>query len=102
MSAARHSVQPSTEGASISGIRVQLGSVHRSRKRRLAAISTSTGSSIPHDGLGDGGHHVLLDLLVHGAEEVALVGEVVVERAAGDPRLAHDLLGPDVHVALRR
>ena len=37
-------------------------------------------------------HHLLLELLHHRPEEVLLVGEVVVERAAGHAGPAHDLL----------
>ena len=41
----------------------------------------------------------LLQLLVDGTEEVVLVGEVVVQRAAGDTRPGHDLLGAHGRVA---
>ena len=51
------------------------------------------------DAGADVGDQRLLELLVDGAEEVALVGEVVVERAAGDAGPGHDLLGADARVA---
>ena len=41
----------------------------------------------------------MLELLVDGPEQVALVGEVVVERATGDPGTGDDLLGADAGVA---
>ncbi len=44
---------------------------------------------------GDRGHHLGLELLVDRAEQVALVLEVVIERAAGHLCAAHDLLGAD-------
>jgi hypothetical protein len=39
---------------------------------------------------------------VHGPQEIALVVEVVVERAAGDVGRAHDLLGRDAGVPALR
>ena len=41
----------------------------------------------------DRGDHALLQPLEHGAEQILLVPEVVVERAARDARPGHDLLG---------
>src|SRR5439155_9692533 len=43
-------------------------------------------------------HELGLELLVHRPEEVALVGEVVVQRAARDACAADDLLGSDIRV----
>src|SRR5215218_1278242 len=51
--------------------------------------------------LDDRGEQLVDDLQVNGAEEVALVLEVVVERATRDVRAADDLLRPDVRVAAR-
>ncbi len=51
------------------------------------------------DGRGDLGGHLTLQLLEHGAEQLLLVGEVVVERAAGDAGRGHDLGGGHVRVA---
>jgi hypothetical protein len=45
------------------------------------------------DGRFDLGDHPLLQALVHGPEQVGLVGEVVVEGAAGDARRFYDGLG---------
>ena len=42
----------------------------------------------PADALADVGHERLLELLVHGTEEVALVGEVVVQGARVTPASA--------------
>ena len=52
---------------------------------------------------GDGGPggalgHLGLDLLEDRGEQLALVGELVVERAARDAGRAHDLLGADAGV----
>jgi hypothetical protein len=49
----------------------------------------------PGDARADVGHQSPLELLVDGAEEVALVGEVVVEGAPGDTGTGDDLLGAD-------
>src|ERR671924_1085941 len=51
------------------------------------------------DLIADRCHEISLELLVHSAEEILLVREVVVERAACDARARHDLLRPDPGVA---
>ena len=48
----------------------------------------------------DLGRERLLSRVVHGAEEVLLVGEVVIERAAGHPRPGDDLLGAGLRLAV--
>ena len=54
-----------------------------------AGRSTDGGDGGPGRALG----HLGLDLLEDRGEELALVGELVVEGAPGDPGRAHDLLG---------
>ena len=83
-------------------MRITAGSVHASRKARTPATISSHGSSMPPIVGADVGHEALLQLLVDGPEEVALVGEVVIEGAARDTRPGHDLLGADRREAALR
>ena len=93
MSISRHSAQPSTEGASSRFTRACAGSMHASRKARVPVFSSSRASVDAVQAARDRGHDLALHLLVHRPEQVALVGEVVVERPAGHLRAADDLLG---------
>ena len=67
--------------------RVSAGSVQASRNARVPVFSSSSGI-LPRPPSGRRSHATisLLHLLVHRTEEVPLVGEVVVQRTAGDPR----------------
>ena len=82
-------------------MRITAGSVQASRNARTPLVSASHASALPAVCATIEREHLVGELRVDGAEEVALVGEVVVERAAGDVRAAHDLLGPDVRVPAR-
>ena len=53
-----------------------------------------------HRRSSDGHHHLLLDGLEYGAEEIRLVVEVVVHRTAGHPGRGNDLLATCARVAL--
>ena len=55
-----------------------------------------------HRGPGGALGHLGLDLLEDRGEQLALVGELVVERAARDAGRAHDLLGADARVTRAR
>ena len=65
-------------------MRITAGSVQASRKARTPVTISSSGSALPPICAPMSATSARLELLVHGAEQVALVGEVVVERAARD------------------
>ena len=98
----RHAFGPSTEGASSRMIRCTAGSRQASRNASHPARCCSHGSWCGERGLRGLARHLLLDLLGDRAEQVLLAAEVVVERAAGHARAAHDLLRADVGVAALR
>ena len=72
-------------------MRITAGSVQASRNARMPRASASHGSAMPADPRDDRREQVVGELHVDGAEEVALVGEVVVERAAGDAARARTI-----------
>ena len=73
------------------------GSLHASSQPRAPTRSTASGSLAPEAtaALAVLRGHLGLDLLEDRREQLALVGELVVERAARDAGRAHDLLGAD-------
>ena len=95
----RQRSQPSTAGASRRAICWTSGSVHSSRKASIPAASPPAGLQLgaeddPGDPLGDSASTAR-----RRRRAARLAAEVVVERAAGDPGGAHDLLGADPLVA---
>ena len=87
----RVEVRDADHGRVLAGVEER---AHASRER-LPRVGAAGGPR------GDLLQQIAGELAVDGAEEVALVLEVVVERAAGHVRGAHDLLRPDVGVAAR-
>ena len=54
------------------------------------------------EGVREHGAQLVLEAAVDGLEEITLVAEVIVERAAGDARGLHDVLGRRAGVAVSR
>ena len=69
----------------------------RTRGHGLPRVAGAA-DGLPGDALGE----LTLHLLDDGPEELVLAAEVVIERAAGDARVAHDLLGGHRAVAALR
>ena len=86
MPTSRHRSQPSTAGPSSRAMRRTSGSTLASSHASAPATSKVSGSSVAGvvDGVDQPGGEIDLDRLEHGGEQLGLVGELVVERAAGD------------------
>ena len=101
MPISRQAAQPSTAGPSSSTMRWTSGSLQASSQPSAPTRSPASGSvgARGHRGARRALGHLGLDLLEDRREQLALVGELVVERAARDAGRAHDLLGADAGVA---